>query len=167
MQGHAGGITSDVRTFIIILKNNGGEGGGENACISPAVKRTSISLDAFSDESVLKSIDVRQRRLRLLEVRIDFLFFFFFSPPVPLCPCCVFLEWKTQHCIPPTHPNRVNGRMQISIFNISERRSRAAGCVERRNKRWDCNKMTRHLLPQLSGQCFFFSLEGNKKIKNK
>lgn len=52
------------------------EGGGKkSASLSLAVNRTFVSLDAFPDESVLKSIDVRQRRLRLFEVRMDFLYF--------------------------------------------------------------------------------------------
>lgn len=101
MQGHAGGITRDVRTFIRIIKKKNG-GGEKSASISPAVKRTSISLDVFSDESVLKSIDVRQRRLRLFEVRMDFLFSSTVSvlrfsirhhspPPTPPC------QWQDAH----------------------------------------------------------------------
>lgn len=85
--------------------------GKKSAYISLAVERTFVPLDVFPDESVLKSIDVRQRRLRLFEVCIDFLYF---STVSELC-------FSTRHPAP-DHRRRVSGRMHILIFNISERR---------------------------------------------
>lgn len=88
MRGHAGRITSDVRTFIIIIKKKKNRRNGKKKVHLSLLLSSALPfpLDVFSDESVLKSIDARQRRLRLFEVRMDFLFL------PPLCPCCVFLE---------------------------------------------------------------------------
>lgn len=69
--------------------------------ISLVVKYTAIFLDAYLMNLYRNVLTLRQQRLRLFEVCIDFLL---------SCISVMFLE----------RPARVSGRMQIWIFNISD-----------------------------------------------